>query len=588
MEISRIPDAVLVANRDGSIVQANRLAEKLFGYERGKLLGLPVEALIPKDLAQGHVSLREEYSSHPVTRPMGEGRELHALRVDGRVFPVEIAIGQAEDDGHIIAVIRDVTSSVETRGRLRDSETQTHDLDKSFTNTPIGLCYFDDELRFLRVNKWLAGINGLSVEAHLGQKIAHCLPDVARGIEPQLRQVLQTGEPIVNGFVETTTPAHPTTKRTYMHNYFPDRSANGTVVGVFCVVQDVTQAKKDLDGALAEVKRLRDQLQAESIYLQEEIKTTHNFDEIIGNSAPMHATLRMVEQVAPTDATVLLLGETGTGKELLARAIHSRSGRKDRPLIKVDCGTLPSGLIESELFGHEKGAFTGAHELKVGRFELANTGTIFLDEIGELPLDLQSKLLRVIEDGRFQRLGAKDEQEVDVRIIAATNRDLKTEMREGRFRSDLYYRLGVFPIESPPLRDRREDIPLLVSFFVSRCTVSMGKKINAIDNASLEMLVAYDWPGNVRELRNIVERSVILSQSDTLEVKEALGRVEELSPAPNGLLKQSLQSVERARIIHALEESNWKIKGPQHAASRLGLSPSSLRTRMKKLGITRP
>jgi PAS domain S-box-containing protein len=588
MEISRIPDAALVVNRDGSIVQANHLAEMLFGYERGKLLGLPVEALVPKAIAQGHVSLRKEYSSHAVARPMGARRELQALRADGREFPAEIAIGPDEDGAHIIALIRDVTSSVKTRRRLRDSEDKMRDLDQSFTNTPIGLCYFDKELRFLRINDWLSRINGLSVEEHLGRRIADCLPDVAIGVEPQLRHVLQTGESIVNGFVETATPAHPTTTRTYMHNYFPDRSANGTLVGIFCVVQDVTEAKKDLEGALAEVKRLRDRLQAETIYLPEEIKSTHNFEEIIGNSKAMLETLRMVEQVAVTDATVLLLGETGTGKELLARAIHSHSGRKDRPLIKVDCGTLPSGLIESEMFGHMKGAFTGAHESKVGRFELANHGTIFLDEIGELPLDVQSKLLRVIEDGRFQRLGSKDEQEVDVRIIAATNRDLKIEMRDGRFRADLYYRLSVFPIESSPLRARREDISLLVSFFVSKFAATLGKTIKSVDKASLDALIAYDWPGNIRELRNVIERTIILSSGDSLDVKESLGLVEAPSAASNGPLKQSLQSVERERIHGALEEAGWKIKGIGNAASRLGISPSSLRTRMKTLGITRP
>ncbi|MCZ6663089.1 MAG: sigma 54-interacting transcriptional regulator, partial [Actinobacteria bacterium] len=382
-----IPDAVIMAGRDGSIKFANRHAHRLFGYEGVELIGLSIDALIPEIYRKQHAQLVEGFFADPSARPMGTGRELRGLRRDGQEFPVEIAIGPAKSGTYTVAVVRDITSIVTTRDRLRDREAESHVLEQSFRNTPIGLCYFDKELRYLRVNKWLATINGLAVEEHIGRKIAEVLPAAAIGVAPQLRHVLQTGKPIVNGLVETTTPAHPTTTRTYMHNYFPDRSADGTVVGVFCVVQDVTEAKRDLDGALDEVKSLRDQLQAESVYLQEEIKSTHNFDEIIGNSGAMLATLHMVEQVAATDATVLLLGETGTGKELLARAIHSRSGRKDRPLIKVDCSTLPSGLIESELFGHEKGAFTGAHESKIGRFELANHGTIFLDEIGELPLD---------------------------------------------------------------------------------------------------------------------------------------------------------------------------------------------------------
>jgi transcriptional regulator with GAF, ATPase, and Fis domain len=295
-----------------------------------------------------------------------------------------------------------------------------------------------------------------------------------------------------------------------------------------------------------------------------------------------------VEQAAKTDATVLLLGETGTGKELLARALHSRSNRTKMPLVKIDCATLPSGLIESELFGHEKGAFTGAQKTKLGRFELADGGTVFLDEIGELSVDLQAKLLRVLQEGVFLRLGARHEQKVDVRIIAATNRDLRQEMREGRFRSDLYYRLSVFPIESPPLRDRREDIPLLASYFLSRFQATVGKKIDTIAKNSMEALVAYGWPGNIRELQNVIERSAILNSGNTLIVQEVLGDfgVETREPAKS--LTQNLEDVERANILRALEESDWKVKGEGNAASRLGINPNTLRARMKKLGIAKP
>jgi transcriptional regulator with GAF, ATPase, and Fis domain len=360
--------------------------------------------------------------------------------------------------------------------------------------------------------------------------------------------------------------------------------ANGAAIGVFCVVQDVTEAKKDLDAALTEVKELRDRLQAENVYFRQEIKADHDFEHIIGNSGPMRSTLLKVEKVAVTDTTVLLLGETGTGKELLARAVHSRSKRNDRPLIKIDCSTLPPELVESELFGHEKGAFTGATEKTQGRFELAHGGTVFLDEIGELSLDLQTKLLRVLEEGVIRPVGSKTEKNVDVRIIAATNRDLKNEVGKGRFRTDLYYRLSVFVIESPPLRDRREDIPLLTAFFISRFSTALGKNIRTVNQTSMDRLMSYDWPGNIRELRNILERAAVLCEGDNLEVEEILGAVD----AGGRSLKEDLDAVERARILHALEESRWKIKGENNAASRLGLKPSTLRLRMSKLGIERP
>jgi transcriptional regulator with GAF, ATPase, and Fis domain len=347
-------------------------------------------------------------------------------------------------------------------------------------------------------------------------------------------------------------------------------------------------ARQELERAVAELTVLKDKLQAESQYLQSEIKGQHDFEEIIGDSPALTATLRKVGMVAPTDSTVLLLGETGTGKELLARALHARSGRSHRPLIKVDCSTLPEGLIESELFGHVKGAFTGAHETKAGRFELAHEGTIFLDEIGELPMDLQSKLLRVLENGEMQRVGSKEERTVDVRVIAATNRDLEEEVRDGRFRSDLYYRLGVFPIESPPLRDRREDIPAIAAFFASRSAAATGRSFSRIDQVTVDHLVIYDWPGNVRELRNVIDRAVILCSGKTLTVEESLGGVVSRAPETPGSFKRDLHAIERTQILQALKASNWKIKGTAGAADRLGLKSSTLRSRMQRLGISRP
>jgi PAS domain S-box-containing protein len=362
-------------------------------------------------------------------------------------------------------------------------------------------------------------------------------------------------------------------------------------LGAIAVIRDQTAAvetREALKRTLAEVAELKDQLQAESEYLQAEIKGGNGFEEFVGRSARIEATLLRADQVAKTDSTVLILGDTGVGKELLARAIHARGTRASRPLIKVDCATLPSGLIESELFGHEKGAFTGAHLAKAGRFELADGGTVFLDEIGELPLELQTKLLGVLEDGVFLPLGSKRERRVDVRVIAATNRDLKREVSEDRFRPDLYYRLSVFPIEVPPLRERREDIPLLVSHLVSKLGKRLRKPVQSVSRSSMDALVAYDWPGNVRELQNVIERSLILCTGDVLTVEETLGDVATAPRRRSASLRQEMESVERSTIVRTLEESSWKIKGPGNAASRLGMTPSTLRSRMTRLGIQRP
>jgi formate hydrogenlyase transcriptional activator len=345
-------------------------------------------------------------------------------------------------------------------------------------------------------------------------------------------------------------------------------------------------AERQLQASLAEVQNLKQRLLAESRYLEKEIAETGRFEEIIGESQVMRAILHQVDQVAPTDATILILGETGTGKELIARTVHRTSTRSNRPLVKVNCATLPSALIESELFGHERGAFTGAVKRKIGRFEVADGGTIFLDEIGDLPLDLQVKLLRVLQDGEFERLGSNETQSVDVRVIAATNRDLLSSIDDGSFRADLYYRLRVVPIVLPPLRDRREDIPLLAWHFVRLHQGAMNKTIRRIPNKVSKAMRNYEWPGNVRELANVIERAVILTKGETLVVDEVFVRDQAaFAPESGG---DDLQSVERAHIVNTLEKCGWKVKGGGNAAECLGLNPSTLRARMKKLGIDRP
>jgi transcriptional regulator with GAF, ATPase, and Fis domain len=309
----------------------------------------------------------------------------------------------------------------------------------------------------------------------------------------------------------------------------------------------------------------------------------------VGRSASLLATLRRVNQVAGTDATVLLLGETGTGKELLARAIHARSQRHRGPLIAINCAALPSTLIESELFGHEKGAFTGATHAKAGRFELADGGTLFLDEIGDLEPVLQTKLLRVLQEGEIERLGSTGTRKVNIRVVAATNRDLDQAIREGRFRTDLYYRLSVFPITVPPLRHRREDIPLLVWYLINLRQRALGRDIKEVPQAAMDALAAYDWPGNVRELQNVIERALILSRGPVLRIDEALAPV--ITPErahPERAAGESLRESEIAHIVEVLERCHWVIEGPGQAAERLGLRPSTLRYRMKTLEIRRP
>jgi formate hydrogenlyase transcriptional activator len=352
---------------------------------------------------------------------------------------------------------------------------------------------------------------------------------------------------------------------------------------------DITERVRNsarLQQSLEENETLRKLVEEEKLYLQEEIKSEHDFESIVGSSAELRGCLLRVERVAPTDATVLILGETGTGKELLAHAIHERSRRSSRALVKVNCAALPPSLIESELFGHEKGAFTGAVAAKKGRFELANNGTIFLDEIGDLSLELQAKLLRVLQSGEYERVGSSVTRKVDVRVIAATHRDLPGLVAEDEFRADLYHRLNAFPIHVPPLRDRRDDIPLLVWHFLERCEREWGHRIRKVSGPVMEALRSYSWPGNVRELKNVIERAVILSPEDELFLdKGSLGLPDKERTAP---LEDNLDAVQRAHIRRVLEDCQWRINGPDNAAERLGLHPNTLRHRLKKLEIVRP
>jgi formate hydrogenlyase transcriptional activator len=362
--------------------------------------------------------------------------------------------------------------------------------------------------------------------------------------------------------------------------------------------QVANQIALAVDNALAfrEIRELKEQLSKEKLYLEDEIRTEMNFAQIIGNSAPLRRVLKRVETVAPTDSTVLIYGETGTGKELIARAIHDLSPRRSKPFVKLNCAAIPTGLLESELFGHEKGAFTGAIAQRIGRFEVANGGTIFLDEIGEIPLELQTKLLRVLQEREFERLGSSRTLRTDARLIAATNRDLETMVGEQKFRSDLFFRLNVFPVHVPPLRQREGDIPFLVRHFAQQFSRRMNKVIETIPSATMDALCRYHWPGNVRELQNVIERAVIISTGPALSVDVAdlkfskSSHPEERALAAksdtNGALHNVLAETERQQILKALKQSNWVVAGPNGAAARLGMNRSTLQVRIRKLGIS--
>jgi PAS domain S-box-containing protein len=487
-----------------------------------------------------------------------------------------------------IFAVRAVTEIERARAEkaLRDSEKQLRDL---YEEAPIAYVYEGTDSRFVSANRAaqkLLGLKPEEVRNTLGRSLVASTPETQRRVAEALAAI-QRGEE--RSGIELELRRKDNGQPVWVQWWSkPDPDGQHTRT----MLVDVT------DRVLAE--RERNRLEQQNLYLREEIKSEYNFEEIVGRSTALHKVLKDVERVAATDASVLIIGETGTGKELVARAIHARSPRRDKPLIKVNCAALAPGLVESELFGHEKAAFTGATERRIGRFELAQAGTIFLDEVGEIPPEIQVKLLRVLQEREFERAGGSTTIHVDVRVIAATNRDLAKGIAEGKFRQDLFYRLNVFPVRMPPLREREGDLRLLVSYLVDRYAKRIGRRITHISAATLERLASYDWPGNIRELENVIERAVILSSSpeleigsDVLPVVAPLAPVEASTPAvrarpelplaPNG----SLDEVERRHIVDILRATAWRVEGSGGAAERLGVNPSTLRSRMKKLGISR-
>ena len=454
--------------------------------------------------------------------------------------------------------------------QIKENEERLRDL---FDEAPIAYVHEGLDSKFIRANRAALksfGITADQVEGTYGSSFIPDTPDAQQRLKDAFASI---GKGIDTSGVVLELRRKDNGKPLWIQWWSrPDPS--GTYTRTMFI--DIT------DRVLLEQEKAR--LEAQNVYLQEEIKGAHNFEELIGSSSTLKKVLKNVERVAPTDSTVLITGETGTGKELIARAIHNLSPRKNKPLVKVNCAAIPSGLIESELFGHEKGAFTGALTKKMGRFELADKGTIFLDEIGELPLDLQSKLLRVLQEGEFERVGGTQTFKVNVRVIAATNRDLEQQSKTGHYRPDLYYRLNVFPIHLPALREREGDIPLLAQYFVRKFVVNFGKKIDRIPERMMTALQHYQWPGNIRELEHVIERAVILSEGSELEPIEWLSPSNDKACAAKTL---TLEEMERQHIVDVLEQTNWRVSGEKGAAKILGLNPTTLEARMKKLGIER-
>jgi formate hydrogenlyase transcriptional activator len=633
-------EGIFGCDSHGTCLFSNTAAARILGYNSPEeLLGQNMHSLEHHTKKDGSPFPIEEC---PIYVGFLENRGVHLdddvfWRKDGSSFPVEYWSHPLIQEGKTVGAVVtffDITERKEAEDALRRSEERKRtllEINNAIINNLAQDALFSsayeairrvvpfDRAAFLLYLPESKTLKLLSMNGAEGSDFFRV------GKEYDLQETLVSAwvlihqEPVLRGDLESeqSSPGEKRLVAEGIHSYcVVPLIAMGISIGTFAVWSEAKHRYSQADAELLrevanqvalavanmksyeEITTLKARLEKENVYLQEEIRTEHNFEEIVGDSAPLLALLRRVDQVASTDSSVLIYGETGTGKELIARAIHDRSNRKNRPLVKVNCSAISAGLVESELFGHVRGAFTGAFERRIGRFELADGGTLFLDEVGELPLDTQVKLLRVLQEREFEPVGSNKSVRVDVRIIAATNRNLQESIKDGSFRSDLYYRLNVFPLEVPPLRERRSDIDLLAKFFLSRYARSLGKKMTGISASTTEKLMNYSWPGNIRELQNVIERALILVPGPILELETDLTNLPSSHVISNPIVEtpvaastqspfKTLQEIEREHILAVLQETHGVIEGSNGAARTLGMHPNTLRHRMEKLGIKR-